>query len=126
MLETATALQQLYRLILHEHQQLYSVWQSADVLQSQYEQELAPNMVETHLQGNQIIAVRLLQPGSNLAKAGCIDFDAPKDGTNEQTLREILKLAQRVQQVAKNRGLAAYLLTFRVFFSVNHGGRKND
>jgi replicative DNA helicase len=109
MLETVTALQQLYRLILHEHQQLYSLWQSADVLQSQYDQSLAPEVVEAHLQGSQIISVRLLQPGSNLAKAGCIDFDAPKDGCNEQALRDVLFLAQRVHQVATSLGLPAYL-----------------
>jgi hypothetical protein len=97
MPETTTVLQQLYRLILHEHQQLYSVWQSTDVLQSQYDQSLTPAVVEAHLQGNSIISVRLLQPGTNLAKAGCIDFDAPKDGSDEQTLREVLSLSQRVQ-----------------------------
>jgi replicative DNA helicase len=109
MLETTTVLQHLYRLILHEHQQLYSVWQSADNLQSQYDRALAPAVVEAHLQGNPIISVRLLQPGTNLAKAGCIDFDAPKDGSDEQTLRELLILAQRVQQIATSQGLPAYL-----------------
>lgn len=109
MLETTTVSQQLYRLILHEHQQLYSVWQSADILQSQYDRALTPTVIETHLQGNSGIAVRLLQPGTNLAKAGCIDFDAPKDGSDEQTLREVLSLSQRVQKMATSQGLAAYL-----------------
>jgi replicative DNA helicase len=109
MSETAPVLHQLYRLILHEHQQLYSVWQSADILQSQYDQTLTPAVVEAHLQGNSIISVRLLQPGTNLAKAGCIDFDAPKDGSDERTLREVLSLSQRVQQVATSQGFPTYL-----------------
>ena len=109
MLETTTVLQHLYRLILHEHQQLHSVWQSADNLQSQYDCALTPAVVEAHLQGNSAISVRLLQPGTNLAKAGCIDFDAPKDGSDEQALRELLILVQRVQQIATSQGLPAYL-----------------
>jgi len=109
MLETTTVLQNLYRLIFHEHQQLYSVWQSADILQFQYDHALTPALIETHLEGNPIISVWFLQPGTNLAKAGCIDFDAPNDGSDEQTLREVLSLSQQVQQTATSQGLPTYL-----------------
>ncbi|MBD1862412.1 MULTISPECIES: DnaB-like helicase C-terminal domain-containing protein [Trichocoleus] len=108
--DSATALiQQLYRLILHEHQQLYAVWQAADVLQSQYERSLTPETVFAHCQGRQTISIRLLQPGTNVAKAGCIDFDAPKDGSDAQALQAVLHLAQRVQQAAHERNLSTYL-----------------
>jgi replicative DNA helicase len=106
---TTQLIQQLYRLILHEHQQLYAVWQSADVLQSQYEKVLTSDVVEAHLQGRQTVSVRLLQPGTNTAKAGCIDFDAPKDGSDPEALQAVLAQAQKVQQVATDLGLSTYL-----------------
>jgi replicative DNA helicase len=106
---TTQLIQQLYRLILHEHQQLYAVWQSTDVLQSQYDRVLTPDVVEAHLQGRQTVSVRLLQPGTNTAKAGCIDFDAPKDGSDTEALQAVLAQAQKVQQVATDRGLPIYL-----------------
>jgi replicative DNA helicase len=106
---TTQLIQQLYQLILHEHQQLYAVWQGADVLQSQYDNVLTPDVVEAHLQGRQTVSVRLLQPGTNTAKAGCIDFDAPKDGSDTEALQAVLVQAQKVQQVATDRGLSTYL-----------------
>lgn len=106
---TTQLIQQLYRLILHEHQQLYAVWQSTDVLQSQYGKVLTPNVVEAHLQGRQTVSVRLLQPGTNTAKAGCIDFDAPKDGSDTEALQAVLAQAQKVQQTATDRSLSTYL-----------------
>lgn len=106
---TTQLIQQLYRLILHEHQQLYAVWQSTDVLQSQYEKVLTPDVVEAHLQGRQTVSVRLLQPGTNTAKAGCIDFDAPKDGSDTEALQAVLAQSQKVQQTATDRGLSTYL-----------------
>jgi len=106
---TSQLIQQLYRLILHEHQQLYAVWQAADMLQSQYEKVLTADIVEAHLQGRQTISVRLLQPGSSTAKAGCIDFDAPKDGSDHDALQAVLTQAQRVQTAATDRALSTYL-----------------
>ncbi len=106
---TTQLIQQLYRLILHEHQQLYAVWQSTDVLQSQYDKVLTPDVVEAHLQGRQTVSVRLLQPGTNTAKAGCIDFDAPKDGSDTEALQAVLAQAKNVQQAATDRGLSTYL-----------------
>jgi len=106
---TTQLTQQLYRLILHEHQQLYAVWQSTDILQSQYEKVLTSDVVEAHLQGRQTVSVRLLQPGTNTAKAGCIDFDAPKDGSDTEALQAVLAQAKNVQQAASDRGLSTYL-----------------
>lgn len=106
---TTQLTQQLYRLILHKHQQLYAVWQSTDILQSQYEKVLTSDVVEAHLQGRQTVSVRLLQPGTNTAKAGCIDFDAPKDGSDTEALQAVLAQVKNVQQAASDRGLSTYL-----------------
>lgn len=96
---------QLYRLILHTQNQLYAL-QSTDgkayPLQKGF---LSPDLVQQHLEGKITLGARLLQEGSNTAKAGCIDIDCPRDA---QTLPEALAIARKIQDAAKARGLSAY------------------
>lgn len=97
---------QLYRLILHHQNQLYAL-QSADgkayPLQKGF---LSPDLVQQHLEGKITLGARLLQQGTNTAKAGCVDIDCPRDA---QTLLEALAVARKIQDAAEARGLNAYL-----------------
>lgn len=95
---------QLYRLILHKENQLYAL-QTADgkayPLQHGF---LTSDLIQSHIEGTQTLGVRLLQPGSNTAKAGCIDIDCPRDAAN---LQEALALTLRLKAIAKAQELEA-------------------
>jgi len=108
-MDSTAIAEQLNRLILHPHQQLYSIWRGTEILQSQGDRPLEPSMVVAHLQGKEIIAVRLLQPGTNSAKAGCIDFDAPKGGGDRPTLEKVLQLVLQIQQAAAQLEIFTYI-----------------
>lgn len=106
---------ELYRLILHKQEQKWSKAHKKGSELNYYPQKtsLTPEKVLAHLKGEITLGVMLLQPGTNTAKAGCIDIDIPRDAP---TLKEALELAYKVKKAAKNRGLDTY-----IEFSGNRG-----
>lgn len=95
--------QQYYRLILHEELQLYAVQGADGNYSSRYGESLSPEVLEAHIKGEASLGVRLLQPGTNVAKAGCIDFD-----TNG-CLQELYQTVLSVQKVATDKGIPSYI-----------------
>ena len=96
---------QLHRLILHRDQQRYALQTGPGAYPLQ-DRDLSLATLEKHIAGELTIGARLVQPGSALCTAGCVDIDTPRDA---QTLRDAYALAQTIQRVGEARGLNLYL-----------------
>lgn len=97
---------QLYRLILHNQNQLYALQSDDGKAYPLQKGFLNPDLVRQHLEGKITLGTRLLQQATNTAKAGAIDIDVPRDAP---TLPEALEIARKIQDAASACGLNAYL-----------------
>jgi len=91
-------LSQFKRLIIQTLQQLYAIQVLADSypMQKGY---LTDDVVQDHLKGKVTIAVVLLQPGTNVAKAGVIDFDKETGESLKDTFARTLKVKAKAAEV---------------------------
>ncbi len=108
-------LDQIYRLLLHQHQQRWAkaVKEGGEIKYPHQFQPLTSDLVEAHIAGNITLGAMLLQPSAHNAKAGAIDIDCPRDAAD---LHSALALAKKIQQVGSDRGLYSY-----IEFSGNRG-----
>lgn len=108
-------LDQIYRLLLHQHQQRWAkaVKEGGEIKYPHQSQPLTPDLVEAHIAGNITLGAMLLQPGASTAKAGAIDIDVPRDAAD---LQLALELAKKIQRVLIASGLESY-----IEFSGNRG-----
>lgn len=104
--EASTVIQELHRLILHENGQLWALQDNSKNSYPLQAGELPRAKLAAHLAGDVTIAARLLQQTTNLAKAGCIDLDIPRDGA---TIRDMVELGQGIAAEAQAHGCNAYL-----------------
>ena len=97
-------LHSLKKLIIHPHNQLYAVQTNAEsyLLQKGY---LAEDIIKNHLIGTDTIAVVLLQPITNTAKAGTIDVDKQAD----EDLKDTYEKVRHIQAKATDLGLKSYI-----------------
>jgi len=63
-----------------------------------------PAALAKHLAGEHTLAVRLIQPGTNFVKAGCIDLDLEPN----QTIPQLFQLAHQLQSQFRSHGLESY------------------
>jgi hypothetical protein len=92
-------MEQIYRLILHKHNQRYAL-QSDDG--SKYPHQpgyLTTVLLNQHLAGTITLGAMLLQEGNSVAKAGVIDIDCPRDAAD---LHSALELAKKIQKLVQS------------------------
>lgn len=103
--DTPAITQHLKRLILHQDDQRYSLQEGGDY----YPQPeiLTDETLKGHLAGALTLGIKLIQPRTQLVKAGAVDLDA--DTTDRADLEAALEDGRRVQAAAAALGLPAYL-----------------
>lgn len=106
---------QFYRLILHSHQQKWAkaILNGGELLYPHQSDYFDPEVLKQVISGKITAGIMLLQPGSNLTKAGVIDLDCPRDAVN---LEEGYQLALKLQKGAQSLGIKTY-----IEFSGNRG-----
>ena len=89
---------QVKRLIIHNQGQIYAIQASANSypMQKGY---LTDKMVLEHLAGNRTISVVLLQPGTNVAKAGVMDFDKEAGESLQDTFTRTWKVKAKADEL---------------------------
>ena len=84
---------QFYRLILREKGQLYALQNEKGAYISQKSKGLKPTDMEKHIEGKITVAAKLIEPGTNRAKAAVVDFDGLEDD-----LEELYHLPRQIQE----------------------------
>jgi len=91
-------LNELKRLILQTLKQLYAIQVLADSYPMQKDY-LTDDVVRDHLKGKVTVAVILLQPGTNVAKAGVIDFDKEAGESLQDTFTRTWKVKAKADEL---------------------------
>ena len=93
--------QHLRRLILHEADQRYSIQKGDEYYPAA--EPLAEEDLADHLAGRRTLGIKLIQPRTQLVKAGALDLDAPSAGRAD--LEAALGTARQIQAAAAGLGL---------------------
>jgi hypothetical protein len=91
----------LRKLVLHKDNQQYAVQRGNEYLPSV--EDLTDAVVLEHLAGRRTLGINLVQPKTQLVKAGAIGVDAP--GADLADLEDSLEDARRIRKAATARGL---------------------